>query len=157
MGLSAEGHFADIWAKFKHMKYVRKLRCVPRCLHCGEKISYGRSDKKYCCEDCRVEHNNLVVRDSKAFRRRVLSQLASNYDLLSTVIQSGSDSIPLADIVSMGFSPGVVTSYAKVGKHVEFGCFDIKYRMTSAKVYSIYKIQNVSLNLRPDIETEQTL
>ena len=155
--MSAVGQSADIWAKIKHMKYVRKLRNLPRCLHCGEKISYGRSDKKYCCEDCRVEHNNNVVRDSRVFRRRVLSQLSSNYDLLAAVINSGSDSIPLADIVSMGFLPSVVTSYSKVGKHVEFGCFDIKYRMTSAKVYYIYKIQNVSLNLHADFETEQTL
>ena len=155
--MSAVGQSADIWAKIKHMKYVRKLRNLPRCLHCGEKISYGRSDKKYCCEDCRVEHNNNVVRDSRVFRRRVLSQLSSNYDLLAAVINSGSDSIPLADIVSMGFLPSVVTSYSKVGKHVEFGCYDIKYRMTSAKVYYIYKIQNVSLNLHADFETEQTI
>ena len=139
------------------MKYIRKLRTVPKCLHCGERIGYGRSDKKYCCEDCRVEHNNSVVRDTKAFRRRVLSALSSNYDLLSSVLRSGADSIPLADIVSMGFVPSVVTSYRKVGKHNEFGCFDIRYRITSAKIYSIYKIQNVSLNLHADFETEQTI
>lgn len=139
------------------MKYVRKLRVAPRCLHCGEKISYGRSDKKFCCEDCRVEHNNSLVRDSRAFRRRVLAQLSANYDLLATVIQSGRDSIPLPDIVSMGFAPNALTSYRRVGKHMEFGCFDIKYRMTSSKIYSIYKIQNVSLNLHADLETEQTL
>ena len=137
------------------MKYVRKLRSVQRCMHCGEKISYGRTDKKYCCEDCRVEHNNTLARDGKMFRRRVLAQLTSNYDLLLTVLQSGADSIPLADIVSMGFAPGMVTSYCKVGKHDEFGCFDIKYRMTPAKIHSIYKIQNVSLNLHADIKSEQ--
>ena len=139
------------------MKYVRRLRTVPRCLHCGEKINYGRTDKKYCCDDCRVEHNNSMTRDSRMFRRRVLSQLAANYDILVTLLQAGTESISLADIVSMGFATGIVTSYSKVGKHNEFGCFDIKYRMTSAKIYSIYKIQNVSLNLRTDIETEQTI
>ncbi len=139
------------------MKYVRKLRTAPRCLHCGEKISYGRSDKKYCCEDCRVEHNNSLVREGKAFRRRVLAQLSANYDLLATVLQSGADTILMADIVSMGFAPSVLTSYRRVGKHIEYGCFDIKYRMTPFKIYSIYKIQNVSLNLHVDIETEQTL
>ena len=137
------------------MKYVRKLRTVPRCLHCGEKIGYGRTDKKYCCEGCRVEHNNSVARDSRMYRRRVLSQLSSNYNLLQTVLQSGADSIPLADIVSLGFAPGAVTYYKKVGKHDEFGCFDIKYRMTSAKIYSIFKIQNVSVNLQTDFETKQ--
>ena len=139
------------------MKYVRKLRTMPRCLHCGEKIAYGRSDKKYCCEDCRIEHNNHIVRDSRIYRRRVLSQLSSNYEILSTVLQSGEDSIPLADIVPMGFVPSIVTSCSRVGKHQELGCFDIKYRMSQSKIYSIYKIQNVSLNLHADFETEQTL
>ena len=91
---------------------------------------------------------------SKAFRRRVLSQLSSNYNLLSTVLQSGADSILLSDIVAMGFVPGIVTSYSRVGKHDEFGCFDIKYRMTATKLSSIIKIQNVSLNLHADSDSE---
>ena len=140
----------NVWT----MKYERRLRAVPRCLRCGEKISYGRTDKKYCCEDCRSEHHNEQVKDSRAFRRRVLAQLSSNYNLLSAVLQSGADSIPLADIVSMGFAPGAVTSYSKAGKHDQFGCFDIKYRMTATKVYSILKIQNVSLNLQADSDSE---
>ena len=136
------------------MKYERKLRSIPRCLHCGDKIRYGRTDKKYCCEDCRMEHHNALARDSRTFRRRVLSQLSSNYSLLSMVIQSGADSIPLSDIISMGFAPGIVTSYARAGKHDEFACFDIKYRMTATKLYSIFKLQNVSLNLHADIGSE---
>ena len=139
------------------MKYIRKLRTVPKCLHCGEKIRYGRTDKKYCCEECRMQHHNEQTKDSRAFRRRVLSQLSSNYNLLSTVLQTGADSILLADIISMGFVPGIVTSYSRVGKHDEFGCFDIKYRMTATKLSSIIKIQNVSLNLHADFETEQTI
>ena len=139
---------------YQVMRYERKLRVMPKCLHCGEKIRYGRTDKKFCCEDCRVEHHNERMRDSRAFRRRVLSQLSSNYNLLSTLLQSGADSILLTDIVAMGFAPGVVTSYSRSGKHDEFGCFDIKYRMTATKLCSIIKIQNVSLNLHADSESE---
>ena len=136
------------------MKYERKLRVLPKCLNCGEKILYGRTDKRYCCEECRMEHHNEQMKDSRTFRRRVLSQLSANYSLLSTVLNSGADSIPLADIVAMGFVPGIVTSYSRVGKHDEFGCFDIKYRMTATKLSSIIKIQNVSLNLHADSDSE---
>ena len=139
---------------YQVMRYERKLRVMPKCLHCGEKIRYGRTDKKFCCEDCRVEHHNERMRDSRAFRRRVLSQLSSNYNLLSTLLQSGADSILLTDIVAMGFAPGVVTSYSRAGKHDEFGCFDIKYRMTATKLCSIIKIQNVSFNLDGDSDLE---
>lgn len=101
-----------------------------------------------------MEHHNEQMKDSRTFRRRVLSQLSANYSLLSTVLNSGADSIPLADIVAMGFVPGIVTSYSRVGKHDEFGCFDIKYRMTATKLSSIIKIQNVSLNLHADSDSE---
>ena len=36
----------------------------------------------------------------------------------------------------------------KVGKHMECSCFEIKYIMTASRIYSISKIQNVSLNLQ---------
>ena len=136
------------------MRYERKLRVMPKCLHCGEKIRYGRTDKRFCCEDCRVEHHNEQMKQSRAFRRRVLSQLSSNYNLLSMVLQTGADSILLTDIFAMGFVPGIVTSYSRAGKHDEFGCFDIKYRMTATKLYSIIKIQNVSLNLHAELDSE---
>ena len=136
------------------MRYERKLRVMPKCLHCGEKIRYGRTDKRFCCEDCRVEHHNEQMKESRAFRRRVISQLSANYNLLSTVLQSGADSILLSDILAMGFVPGIVTSYSRSGKHDEFGCFDIKYRMTPTKLCSIIKIQNVSLNLHAESDSE---
>ena len=137
-----------------HMRYERKLRVLPKCLHCGEKILYGRTDKRFCCEECRMEYHNEQMKDSRTFRRRVLSQLSANYSLLSTVLNSGADSIPLADIVAMGFVPGIVTSYSRVGKHNEFGCFDIKYRMTATKLSSMIKIQNVSLTLQVEADSE---
>ena len=139
---------------YQVMRYERKLRVMPKCLHCGEKIRYGRTDKKFCCEECRMEYHNEQMKDCRTFRRRVLSQLSANYSLLSTVLNSGADSIPLADIVAMGFVPGIVTSYSRVGKHNEFGCFDIKYRMTATKLSSMIKIQNVSLTLQVEADSE---
>ena len=37
-------------------------------------------------------------------------------------------------------------------KSDEYWCFDIKYRMTDSRIYSISKIRNVSLNLQDDME-----
>ena len=139
------------------MDYSKNVRMTPRCLHCGDNISYGRTDKKFCCEDCRISHYNALSRRSRSFRRRVLSQLSANYEILDRLILSGVGSVSLTDLTAMGFFPGVMTSFQKTGKHFEYSCFDIKYRMTSSKIYSIYKIQNVSLNLHADLETEQTL
>ena len=102
-----------------------------------------------------MEHYNSQAKDRRAFRRRVLSRLSSNYELLSVLVQSGVESISLADFVAMGFVPGVVTSYARAGRHDEFACFDIKYRMTATKIHFISKIQNVSLHLQPGNELDK--
>jgi len=83
-----------------------------------------------------------------------MSLLSSNYDLLNELVKSGVDSVDLIDLVTMGFSPSVMTSFHRVGKHDEFCCFDIKYIMTRTRLYAISKIQNVSLNLQIGMNQE---
>lgn len=124
------------------MEYKKHERHMPVCLECGDKIRYGRSDKKYCCEECRTRHNNALARSGRNFRRRVMSLLSRNYDVLSSLIRSDVDSIGLTELMSMGFTPSVVTSYRKCGRHDEYACFDIKFIMTGTRIYSISKIQN---------------
>lgn len=136
------------------MGYGKKIvRHLPKCLHCGEQIRYGRTDKRYCCDECRHTHYNNQLKSSRAYRRRVLSQMMGNYQILDKLLQAEVDSIDLIDVVTMGFAPGVVTSYRRLGKHDEFGCFDIRYIMTGTRIYSISKLENVSLNLQ--IRTEK--
>ena len=60
------------------MEYVKRERKLPVCLECGDKIRYGRSDKKFCCEDCKTRHYNNLAKGSRAYRRRVISRLARN-------------------------------------------------------------------------------
>lgn len=133
------------------MGYAKKIvRHMPKCLHCGDQIKYGRADKKFCCDDCRNSHYNEQAKAGRAFRRKVMSQLVANYDVLDTLFKAGVTSVDLIDAVTMGFVPGIVTSYRRVGKHDEFCCFDIRYIMTQMRIYSISKLENVSLNLQAD-------
>lgn len=131
-----------IFVKMSDMSYGEKIvRHMPRCLHCGEQIRYGRIDKKYCCDECRNRHHNVMARFSRTYKRKVLSQLSCNYELLDELVNAGVDSISLSDIASMGFITSVMTSYQKVGKHNEFRCFDIKYIMSATRIFSITKIK----------------
>ena len=137
------------------MGYDKKIvRILPRCLHCGVQIRYGRTDKRFCCDECRNRHNNAQAKAGRAYRRKIMSLLSSNYDLLNELVKSGIDSVDLIDLVTMGFSPSVMTSFHRVGKHDEFCCFDIKYIMTRTRLYAISKIQNVSLNLQIGMNQE---
>lgn len=115
---------------------------MPTCLECGDRIRYGRIDKKFCCDDCRVRYYNAAAKIGRSFRRRVFSILTRNYEVLETLLKAGVDSIDIIDLAAMGFSPDFVTSHTRSGKHNEYGCFDIKYIMTRTRVYSISKIQN---------------
>ncbi|MBO5419852.1 MAG: hypothetical protein J6A22_07180 [Bacteroidales bacterium] len=121
------------------MEYRKHERTTPQCLECGEKIRYGRTDKKFCCEDCRSRHYNRLARSGRAYRRRVLAQLSRNYAILEELVRAGKESVDLSDIEVLGFSPNVVTSFSRGRKYVEYACFDIRYVMTESRIYSITK------------------
>lgn len=130
------------------MDYGKRVRNLPRCLECGDKISYGRADKKFCCDECRVKHFYSSTKSARMFKRKVLTMLSRNYTILEGLLGAGRDSADLMDLVSMGFSPGIVTSHIRTGKREVYNCFDIKYVMTRTRIFSISKIQNLSVNLQ---------
>ncbi|MDR2207089.1 MAG: hypothetical protein LBE36_13150 [Flavobacteriaceae bacterium] len=51
------------------------------CLECGEKI-IGRSDKKFCNDDCRNAYNNKLNKDSSNLMRNIHNKLRKNYRIL---------------------------------------------------------------------------
>ena len=124
------------------MDYEKRMRRIPTCLVCGDKIRYGRTDKKFCCDDCRMKYNNNIHKEVRTYRRKVMSMLARNYEILSGLVRTGLDSADLQDLELKGFYPGIVTSYRRIGKHDVFCCFDIKYIMTRTRIYSVMKIKN---------------
>ena len=137
---------------FSEMAYGKYVRRMPHCLECGDQIEYGRTDKKFCCEDCRMKYHYTASKMSKTYRRKILKTLSRNYLILESLVKSDTLSMDLADLVPMGFVPGVVTSYRRNGKHEVYYCFDIKYIMTATRIYSVGKIQNLSVILQVGTE-----
>jgi hypothetical protein len=129
----------------QRMEYKIANRRIPVCLECGDKIRYGRTDKKFCCDECRMKYHHEQVKSSKTYKRRILSVLTRNYDILESLLRSGVENVDLLDLEGLGFIPGVVTSHLKINRHDEYTCFDIKYIMTPTRVTGIKKI---SLNLQ---------
>lgn len=130
------------------VEYKKYIRRMPVCLECGNQIRYGRTDKKFCCEDCKTKHHNSQAKAARSFKNKVISLINRNYEILDTLLKDGADSADLMDLMTMGFVPGMVTSYKRSGKHDVYTCYDIKYIMTSTRVYSIMKIHNLSVNLQ---------
>ena len=121
---------------------------MPVCLECGSQIRYGRTDKKFCCEECKIRHHNSRARAARYFKSKVIAIINRHYEILDALLKDGVDSADLMDLMTMGFVPGMITSYRRSGKHDVFTCYDIKYIMTSTRVYSLMKIHNLSVNLQ---------
>ena len=128
---------------------LKRMEPRTRCLECGERISYGRKDRKFCCEECKNKHHNNLARMSKNAKRKVLALLDRNYCILDQLVREGIDAVWLSDAVALGFSPGYSTSHRKMGSRNHYHCFDISYIMTPNRLSSISKIQNLSLTLPP--------
>lgn len=124
------------------MAYKKYERHLPVCLECGDQIRYGRTDKKFCCDECRTRNYNERARKSRTFKRRILNALTRNYEILDNLMKSDIDSADLITLTSMGFVPSLMTSFRKSGKHDECSCFDIRYIKTVTRIYSISKIEN---------------
>ena len=137
-----------IFAAKTDMNYnVKQQRTITRCLECGNKITYGRTDKKFCCEDCRTRHHNHLVVSARNIRRKVLSVLEKNHEILNYLIAMNVTAIPMSEILMLGFNPKFMTSTNRTKHHDECTCFDIAYNMTPGRISGISKIKNVSVSL----------
>lgn len=123
---------------------------LTHCMECGSEIEYGRSDKKFCCVDCKNRYYNRQTRTDRAVKRRIYSSITHNYKVLSMLLKKGVRTISIVDAITLGFRPGVVTSHCRKRRHDEYTCLDIKFIITNSKLIGIEKIENLSLSLQPD-------
>ncbi|MBO4635441.1 MAG: hypothetical protein J5669_08740 [Bacteroidales bacterium] len=110
-----------------------------RCLQCGNVIEYGgRPDRKFCSTGCKNRYNNY-----RRFHRRDLSEknilgiLDRNYQVLERLLKMSVKSLDRVTLAYMGFDPGYSTSYARIGRHNIYTCFDIRYELTASRIREI--------------------
>ena len=60
------------------------------CLNCGEQLK-GRSDKKFCYDQCRSTFNNRLNSDSSPFIKNINSILKKNRKILHEILSNVSD------------------------------------------------------------------
>ena len=111
------------------------------CLQCGEVISYGRMDKKFCCSACKNKYHNMIYHSSRSAKRLILGVLERNYTVLDKLLKQDMTSISLGDLAQMGYNKEFVTSWHKVGCHSEYRCFDIKYCCSESRIFRIEKVR----------------
>ena len=73
------------------------------CLDCGAKL-LGRSDKKFCSDQCRNNYNNRINRDQNNYVRNVHAQLRHNRRILSGLFDDGHHRIHRDALVAQGYN-----------------------------------------------------
>lgn len=79
------------------------------CLECGDELM-GRSDKKFCNDQCRSVYNQKLNGDAVELIRNVNNQLRKNRSILSKLNPEGKTSVKKTILEKKGFNFKLFTS-----------------------------------------------
>lgn len=127
------------------MSYEYEKKEVKRCLECGREL-YGRPEKKFCCDDCRMRFHYQTASRKARIRNRILANINRNYEILNGLVEQNVESVDLMEICQMGFIPDCVTGTHKYGgsRSESFCCFDIEYKKSPNRLTNIRRLGNIS-------------
>lgn len=100
------------------------------CLSC-KSVLRGRSDKKFCHDQCRSRHNyNQRKEDDLNLIREVNSSLKKNWDVLKALNVKGETKVSKRTMLVQGFNFDYCTSaYGTEGKGTYFYCYEMGYQV----------------------------
>jgi hypothetical protein len=95
-----------------------------RCTECGQRIA-GRTDKKFCNDQCRTSWHNKQYGVDNDHIRNVNTILRKNRRILAELTAAGSKEIRTTTLTKLGFRFGYFTSTRK-GRNgsAEHFCYD---------------------------------
>lgn len=98
-----------------------------KCLNCSHELK-GRSDKKFCDDQCRSSYNRESLVKRLQYVKRVNSSLILNRDILINMNSQGKTKVLYKDMLKHGFDFGYFTSIlkTKAGSHYYF-CYEMGY------------------------------
>ena len=113
------------------------MNAKKQCLTCGDEIK-GRRDKKFCSDQCRVNHWNELHRDVSKFMTNINSYLRRNRRILAALNPKGKSKVTKAQLLDEGFKFSYFTNeyVTKTGKVYRF-CYDQGYLEIEDGVYAL--------------------
>lgn len=98
-----------------------------KCEDCGTPI-VGRTDKRFCSDQCRNNHNNRLNSDSNSRMRSTNNVLRRNRRILLTLNTHGRTVIRKGQLLAMGFDFNHVTSLSATRQGVPcYYCYEQGY------------------------------
>ena len=98
-----------------------------KCLDCGDTIR-GRTDKKFCSDQCRNNYNNRLNRDSNNFVRNVHGLLRKNRRILADLYDEGKVKVHKDALFALGYNFSFFTHIIETSQGHKFHyCFEYGY------------------------------
>lgn len=108
-----------------------------KCLDCGDVFS-GRSDKKFCSDQCRNNYNNKLNSDNTGLIRNTNRILKKNRLILEKLNPLGKAGVSREKLIHNGFNFRYVTGYYQTKKgDIYFYCYDQGYIKTGENYYTL--------------------
>jgi len=97
------------------------------CIECNHEF-FGRSDKKYCSDNCRNAFHNKQKADENQLINQVNGILRKNRKILHEVFNKGKTRISKEKLLSQGFNFTYYTNIYKTGQGKEYYfCYEQGY------------------------------
>ena len=97
------------------------------CLNCGDPI-IGRSDKKYCSDQCRSGYNNKINNEENNYIKEVNNVLRKNRKILADLNPRGKAKVKREELILKGFDFKFFTNvYRTKTGNTYFFCYDQGY------------------------------
>ena len=99
-----------------------------KCLDCGAVIR-GRTDKKFCSDQCRNNYNNRLNRDTNNYVRNVHGLLRKNRRILADLYDDGRRRIYKDALFALGYNFAFFTHVIETSEGMRYQyCFEYGYR-----------------------------
>jgi len=116
---------------------LKSKKAKKKCLTCGDAVK-GRSDKKFCCDDCRTQYNNEINRDANLFVSKINRILKKNRRILAEMNPSGKSKTSREKLLTSGFNFNYFTNeYKTKGGNVYHFCYEHGYIKLDKGMYAL--------------------
>lgn len=100
------------------------------CKRCGAAL-HGRTDKKFCSDECRNDWHNDRRRQREKEFRKVNRMLAGNWRILSRKFHSGKRKVKMEELEAENFNFSVYTRVRRKFPGVRiYSCYNLAYRIS---------------------------
>ena len=109
------------------------------CLECGT-VLYGRSDKKFCDDNCRSTYHNHSDKDIRNYVKGINYILRKNRRILNKLDNLGNESADRLSLLRMGFNFSYYTNiYELQNGYRYYFIYDLGYRKLNEEQYQLIR------------------